>query len=776
MADDAHLNEFFQRPIKIAEYQWSVGDANPSWEGYIDPWTLYFANPRVVNRISNYKLLRARLHVKFLINGTQFHFGRALVSYTPAYDDFVNDINVRQYICLETQRPHVFLNPSTSEGAEMTLPFFTPLNVLDITQGDWTNMGRLFFRQLNQLKHASGADDVVNISVFAWCEDIKYAVPTQKDAFNIQPQSDEYSSRPISYAAGIVSRLATAASRFPPIRPYALATSIGADAVGKIAALFGFSKPATIDAEIMRQLTVRDMAVTNTKDDAQKLTLDVKQELTVDPRTVGLDGTDEMNINYIASKESYLDTFTWTFTEDPEELLWNAVVDPRNVLTVGTGDSQRSFLPALAFVSMPFSQWRGSLKFRFQIISSGFHKGRLKFVYDPSGTPLNGAEYNTAYTTIVDISKETDFTVCVGWGQSTSYRDCMPFPRTEFGVNPRSWTPALDYGNGTIACYIVNELAAPDPVYGDVEINVYVSACDDLEFGNPSDTPISDLKYRPFVEPQSNEVGTELTDPSTMPTHDSEIVTMGENTDISDYTNHIHFGEVVRSIRTLLKRYSFYEITPTGSDPTAGYVSNVTRRSSMPRNGGFVSISAPPNYAISGGRNYSYAQTNFLTFFTQAFAGWRGSIRHMYQAEDYIGNRTTFLVARRPTDPTDIDTTVVTQNLFAAGNAAGFYNSVMKQTGTGSGAMILHSGNNTAAVFELPYQKRFRYCPARRNLQPVLAVDGFQNGYSLTRTTLCTDQNLRMIPLKHYVAAGEDFNLFFFVGCPPVYSWDQEPT
>jgi len=85
-SDEATLDNFFKRPIKIDEFEWGTAT---TLTNDIDPWSLYFDNPRVSNRISNYNLLRARLHVKIVINGNGFQYGRALVSYLP-YDVYDN--------------------------------------------------------------------------------------------------------------------------------------------------------------------------------------------------------------------------------------------------------------------------------------------------------------------------------------------------------------------------------------------------------------------------------------------------------------------------------------------------------------------------------------------------------------------------------------------------------------------------------------------------------------------------------------------------------------
>jgi len=77
---DADLQNFFSRPIKIAESQWGTGT---SLFNSFNPWTLYFENPRVANRIANFQLLRAKLHIKIVVNGNGFQYGRAIASYLP---------------------------------------------------------------------------------------------------------------------------------------------------------------------------------------------------------------------------------------------------------------------------------------------------------------------------------------------------------------------------------------------------------------------------------------------------------------------------------------------------------------------------------------------------------------------------------------------------------------------------------------------------------------------------------------------------------------------
>jgi hypothetical protein len=189
--DDASLENFFSRPIKISEEEWGTG-TTVSYS--VDPWESYWQNKRVINRISNYKLLRANMHVKVVINGNGFHYGRLLVSYQPQERwDTLSGVSglIREDLVQLSQMPHIFLDPTTSSGGSMKLPFFHYENYLDIVGTEWSRFGKLHVRTLNELKHANGASDKVTISIFAWAEDVSFNVLTSNSPDQMVPQSGE---------------------------------------------------------------------------------------------------------------------------------------------------------------------------------------------------------------------------------------------------------------------------------------------------------------------------------------------------------------------------------------------------------------------------------------------------------------------------------------------------------------------------------------------------------------------------------------------------------
>ena len=431
-----------------------------------------------------------------MINGNGFQYGRAMVGYLPmdSYDKMSIFSSLIPHDLVQlSQCPHVFIDPTTSTGGELCLPYFNHFNNSSIPFGNYRNLGRIYVRTINALKHANGAGDKCTVSIFAWAENVQLNVLTSVDAPTLTPQSGMESKgkkntmskstqggKKSSYArqdggaatagkeideansTGMVSgpatsivKAANALSVIPQIAPFAMATSKVAGAVGNAAKALGYSRPpVTKNPEPYRPTPASQLATTNTPDTAIKLTVDEKQELTIDPGIAGLGPEDPMSIQNIASRESFLTKFNWDMGTAPETLLWNARVDP--VQWVNSGGSAYHF-PATAMAALPFEYWTGTLKFRFQIVCSAFHKGRLKFVYDPLF--LDSNEYNTNYIEIVDIADTQDFTIEIGNGQATTLlQHALPGEDPVFdqhNVLPLTYKP---YGNGVIGVYIVNEL------------------------------------------------------------------------------------------------------------------------------------------------------------------------------------------------------------------------------------------------------------------------------------------------------------------------------
>lgn len=774
-SDDATLDNFFSRPLKIHEEEWGTGT---SLYININPWSLYFENPRVINRLANYKLLKAKLHLKLVINGNGFQYGRALVSYLPypGYDTLSTSRGlVPLDLVQESQRPHVFLDPTTSSGGEMILPMFWYANYLDIPTESWGELGEITIRSINDLKHANGAADRASISVFAWAEDVSFSVLTSREPGTLTPQMGEIDEANrngvISKPASVIAKCAGLLKTIPAIAPFALATEMGASAVGNIAKLFGYSRPLITKApDLFIPRPFGQLAVTNVPDNCYKLTVDEKQELSIDPRIAGLSGgTDPLNIRDIASRESYLTTFSWKIGTAPEILLWNSRIDPA-LWAESTGTPKALHLPACAMACMPFEYWTGSMKFRFQIVCSSFHKGRLKVVYDPDFIATN--EYNTNYLHIIDIADTKDFTIEIGNGQHHTLLDHhKPGLQSITPVYGTNRFTSKEAGNGVIALYVVNELTTPNStITNDIEINVFVSMGDDFEVFVPSND-FQKYVYRPVMSEQSGTIVPEsenTTEPSA-PLHDG-TVKLGPTLQDDELINKVYTGESITSFRQILKRYNLHSCIGFHKDD---YTLLQVQMAAFPYLRGKVD-GATHNTKTE--EKYNYCNTVMLHWVSHCFSGWRGSIRWkavlrgLYNTSrlkprmevSRIDKPAHYIEIKQSPFPSYSDRSWAATSVVVGTTVPGLHFQPGQPDSASVGTALTVGEINPTLEWEIPFYSALRHIPGK--IQDW--TSNFQHGGSIfsvwCRPDHCTTTDF-------YCAAGEDYVPYFWTGCPPLY-------
>jgi hypothetical protein len=798
--NDAELGDFFKRPLKIASYDWAT--TNGAFFQRFNPWELYFENARVANRINNFNNLRAKLRMKIVINGNGFHYGRVIASYKPLHtiDQFsVDRAFFNEDVVGASQRPHIYLDPTTSLGGELLLPFFWYRNALSIPRAEWSEMGEIEMKAIQQLKHANGATDSVRITVFAWTEDLTLSTPTNQNSTTLSAQAgtmnsnDEYGGK-VSGPATALANMAGQLTSVPGIGLYARASQLALSGIASIAALFGYCRPV-VDAPIVpyRPAYAGNMPNCNVPDSSTKLTTDLKQEVTVDPRTVGLSGVDEMNIKSICTRESYLTSFDWDVATLSGNKLFTIQVTPYLWNTLTSGPQEEIHMTPACHLGCLFENWRGTMKYRFQVVSSNFHKGRLQIQYDPYDSTDN--EFNVAYNKIIDISEEKDFTVEVGWGTNNPYGDAVN-PGTA-ALPYRKGTANLPYPinnpntqNGQISVWVLNDLTVPNSsINNDIQVNVFVSCGGDMEFANPVDEYLSTLVYFPnpaneagarieLLEPQSAEStalaapDVEETGEPSKPLSADPLPIMGAAIDPADGLNSICFGEKISSIRQLLKRFStttFYGV-PTGNQNLRSY-----RRQSMnfPLYRGW----APNGIHTSGGTPYNYYKSSVMNHMTPCFQGWRGGIRRKtFQCSvpntksQMIGHMSITRRAspgKQPLEQVNPISLTGTSSFIAGSNLS------LLPLGY-SGMQSTITTQNSALEVELPYHSPERFIPAKIS-QPN-ALSGVQYHYANVLNTTEQISALGGPFFIDYTAAGDDFSLFWYTGVPIMYAASVDPA
>jgi hypothetical protein len=769
-----NLQDFLSRPVMVESYTWAIG-TTPSYP--LDPWTLFFQDKRVENRLCNFKNLRCKLKVRILINGTPFHYGRMMISYLPldAYDNVAITVpSTYGGYCEVSQRNKMFLNPTCQQGVEYTLPFFWHENTLNITERDWENMGVFSYTALAPLQHANNAVDPVTITTYVWAEDVEFSMPTTVNMPFLSPQSgkggteiDEANAKgTISKAASALSKTMGSIAMVPNLRPYALASQMALQGVGNLAKLMGFSRPTmTKTPERMKPTLGGSFAVANVPDLVQKLTLDEKNELSIDPRISGIGPEDPLNIQNIAGVEAFLTQFTFAQSAAPGDLLYNIRVSPET--HVLSGGAQYNFTP-MGFLCQFFDQWTGKLKFRFQFVASAYHRGRVRITFDPS---YNDAptEHNLAYSTIVDISEESDFIIEVGQVQPKSTLLLNHYTTDRTG-STSPYTSFEEGSNGVLSMYVLNELTTPNSTTAhDILVNVFVSAGDDFELFNPVEN------FMAFcAKPQSGEAGTSIDAMCSPEIPNTKVLCKG--TTNRPNLNLIHYGESITSMRTLLRRYNLHEVMGKGPS-TWGPFKSLHRRFAFPFFRGNVDGAVHLTAALAP---YNYCNTTTLNLLSLIFCGKRGSVRYKFLPYLSQSPYSTEIYAERTSEnllSNYINVLYSPVNFITPSQAAHNalpVNGDSNPTGPllGPAGMAITKGTvNPMLEVEQPYYSEYRFEPGREvnyTTTPFSTFNGQEihwNGQEDNSCVLCS-----------YVAAGEDFQFYFFGGIPALYYEANPPS
>jgi hypothetical protein len=782
---DSDLGSFLCRPINVATYQWAIN--TPLYET-LNPWTAYLTNPFIRDKIANFELLRMNLHMKVLISGTPFHYGRALVSYNPlsGFDQVTIERGLGGALDADlvgaSQKPHIFLNPTLNAGGVLQIPYFYKENYIPLTEPDITDgLGEVVFRSFGNLRHTD-VGNPVTINVYLWATDVTLTMPTSKSLPPLPSQSgvmnsgDEYGQGIISKPASAVAKAAGALKSIPLIRPYARATEIVASGVGDVARLFGYSRPAVItDPVIMKPVPLGNVANVDAADPVNKLTLDSKNEVTIDPRVTGLEGKDEMGVLDYVKRESYLTTFNWTSDAAPGDMLFNCRVAPdlyRSVVyTTPTTRRELHMTPACHMAQL-FRYWQGSIKFRFQIVKSAYHKGRMLVRYDPRSLGAT-LDYNTNYSRVIDIAEAEDFEITIGWGQHQPWLECE-----ELGIFPNfSSTVRLNEflvraANGVIELDVINELVSPS-ASSDISINVYVSMCDDAKFAQPDGQKIKNLTYfrhpnepSPDPPPLDSQSGIVEQDGIDEPLAATQLETIASESAPADQTMNVFFGENVTSIRELAKRYVLTRYWNVVFPEGAGINIAQLRNKVFPYQQGYD----PKGIDGEQFGLYTHSAMNPISYFHPCYAGYRGSMRHKYLYHS-TGNMDLPVVQREDYSPDTAGIWSIIPLAATGNNSANLtrrFTNTSWQGAAGTGTMI-----NNGIEVEFPFYNKGRIGYSRLIKAQDLDCPSTSSWFAIGLDNAPKATTFEKIAFQQWTAAGEDFSLYFFTGVPIMYQYRE---
>ena len=755
----ADLKSFLARPVRLFSTTWAPSDPVGNLGGTVLPWSLFLNNASIKNKLSNYAFLRGNLKLKIVVNASPFLYGSLRAVYRPLPNFKPSTITSVAPSALMpiSQRPGVWITPAHCEGAEFTCPFIWPRSFLRTALlSEFDNMGRLDLYVYNTLASANGAVSSVSVQVFAWMEDVVLAGPTVGAVL----QSDEYGVGVVSAPA---SALAAAASNFtslPTIGRFAKATEIGASALSNIAKLFGFTNvPVISDTQPMRNSPFPSLSSAEIGYPHDKLALDAKNELSIDPAIAGLGDEDELAISSFVQRESFVVGVNWASSAPADTPLFTSMVVPQ--ITYATGNVIDFTPPAV--VSNLFRNWRGDLIFRFKFIATPFHKGRVRISYDPQAEAVQTTGDTGPYVTnkIIDLGAETDVEFRIPYQQALPW--CYTLASNQTSVWSTSATPAIvltdTFHNGLITMKVLTPLTGPTTT-ASVGVQVFVRGAENLEFANPVASGL-DLSPYAIQSEEYYDKGAPMKD------------TMGVSSEASTHRALVNFGESVHSLRTLMRRQNLLDVivVPAATANTVGVFRIEQTR--FPAYYGFD----PNGWNQAKGVvvplttfNFNFTNVTPWHLIANCFLAQRGSMNWVYNpSKASLG-----IVSR-----------VTRYNLTFPGYNNGYVAGTNTSTNimecnywknsrpTNAGASLTHTHTTSGHAVVAPSYSPFKFQSTAPGLTTSPGASSAATYDGSVYDTLAVEypydannNSLTGVTIERYFGIGADYTLHFFLNCP----------
>lgn len=806
------LGNFLSRPVNIKTIEWDqTGPFSGTVIDTFDPWTLFLSNAKIKKKLDNFAFIRGNLHVKFILASTPFVYGAALAAYLPLPNFKKSIINEDSSACVLTasQRPSVWLYPATNTGGELVCPFFWPRTFVALNSAsDVSVMGRISLYQAFLPYHATNytLPEPVTIQVYAWMTDVELHGPTMGLALQSKT-TDEYDGV-ISGPASAVANVAGKLTDVPVIGQFATAAQIGASALAKASSLFGYTNtPIIDDTKPLMPTPFPQFASPEISHPISKLTLDPKNELSVDHTLHGLPREDELAVAKILQRESVIDYFQVTGSDTVDSLQWTTRVNP-NQYTINDVTPVANAVHVIptpqAWLAQAFDYWRGDIIYRFRVICTQYHRGKLRISWDPTGVNalnqniiVDPDSSNAVLTQIVDIEPNKDIEFRVPYTQvykwltmdpdcSAAKQNCGYFAD---GPMPGSLNTVPGYDNGCLTVRLFNRLTGPAATAANNTIFVIVSmrGAENLEYASPRQLGHFDNNQKMLTYFKAQSKDTQIEDEA------REISSMETSGSTEPQLNLLTMGEKVTSIRQLLRRTCLYMYRIINNDTSWTVQQNIFTMNRLPGAPGYNNSTMGTSTKISTGTGavpFTYTYMTTVAWFMEAFLGTRGAVNWSINVASQNKPKGHLRAYR-----TNHYITTGYQQLFRATSATGV-NQVSAYLWPGSpcgasGQALTNQVTNAGLNISVPnytnnqFESTDRYKAwgygGTESIPLYLPYDGGLN--SNFSVEIIDGQKGKTVGnvaaydvMSFYCGAGADFDLIFFLNAPPFWIYQSLPT
>ena len=443
---------------------------------------------------NEYVYWRGDIEFKFQVTSVPQALGMVVAVFVPlTRREFIEDNILTNFSSL-TVNPCTYMFANTNTAATLTIPFNSPQNNLDIREAlnnNITNsLGTIYLVVFNPIQIPTSVSDTATISTFTSFKNSEFKIPRLAKPVAFDDKTRRFIPESLAgiasgVAASVVPALlaskpentsedvpksgskgiiATAASKLLP-GPFG-------DVLSSVAGKLGLDKPT--DPTVTNPVKVLSTQPMNFGDGVEtidKMSVLPQQIFPATTETFA-SSTDEMSLNYLKKKFSYLGTFGYKTTQAPGTVLASF---PANPIPSELFNGETTKIPLLSYLALKYAYYKGGITYRFQIVASSFHTGKIMVALNYGEySPLPLADIRTItsqYGTVKEInqgSNEFDVTISGAMISPNLYV-------------PNDNIPSSNDSYGYINIVSLNKLVAPNNAPTEISINVYIAAADDFE-------------------------------------------------------------------------------------------------------------------------------------------------------------------------------------------------------------------------------------------------------------------------------------------------------
>jgi len=464
-----------------------------------DPGVEYLTDSSgmIAPAVTGFQGIKATLRVKLMVNASDSCQGRLLMVWIPQGDAGLLPGTRATDLVLATQLPRVELDIATESECEMEIPWVAPCAFHDMTTGT-PSWGSVYFLIYSPFATGSGTGASTNfgysIFVSAVPESVELFNPTKmtvpstpyrriqrlqsgagkrsvkKKSSNITDTEAQASGKVSTFLGKVAKTAEFVEVAVPDLSAFAGIARWAADIGAGVAAAFGYEKPNDESASSYQTTSINHGAANcDGIQTVQSTAITKSSKVDVLPGFAG-SNVDEMSMEYLLSKSYFLSSVSWAQAATSGSTLFTLIPTPANLRVLRSGPPAYYVAGPLGYLSKFFRLWRGPIVVRLKFVKTPYHTGRLCVAWYPGLSSDPGFTSSAfCHREFIDVGGEREFAFLLPFTTNLPYK-------------------SVNASCGLFAVYVVTELNNPSTVSTSIQMLVEISGGPGFELSGYTDS------------------------------------------------------------------------------------------------------------------------------------------------------------------------------------------------------------------------------------------------------------------------------------------------